>query len=124
MAIAWLIAGLPVSWYLVLVSALAALGAWAAQVADHSWETHDSGRIVIDEVVGYLVTVAPVARDRIGPLLVGFAVFRVLDVLKPPPARAVDRKMQSGLGVVLDDVVAGVYGAGLLWLAQRYHFFP
>jgi len=117
--LAFALAGLPLGAYLALVVLVALVGSWAASVADRSWGTHDTGRIVIDEVAGYLLTVALVDRRRAAPLLAGFVVFRLLDILKPPPIRWLDRRVPGGLGVMLDDLAAGLLGAALLLLAQR-----
>jgi phosphatidylglycerophosphatase A len=68
----------------------------------------DASAIVIDEVAGMLVTLAGLPLTPLN-LTAGFALFRVLDVIKPFPARQIDRNMAGGWGVVLDDVVAGVY---------------
>src|SRR3954464_6293959 len=92
---------LPIWQFLVVVLVITAIGIWAADRADRAWGTHDSGRIVIDEVAGYLVTVALVDRSRWVPLAVGFVVFRVLDILKPPPIRWLDQNMPGGFGVVI-----------------------
>ena len=114
--LAWLMADFGLPLYLAVTVGVTLLGIAAAHVADAAWETHDSQRIVIDEVAGYLVTMAFVSRHSWIALLAGFVVFRVLDVVKPPPARWVDQKMPGGPGVVLDDVVAGIYGALLMVL--------
>lgn len=108
------------SWAFVAITvAITAVGIWAADRADRSWGTHDSGRIVIDEVAGYFVTVAAVDRADWTTLLVGFVVFRALDIGKPPPVRAIDRRVGGGAGVVLDDVAAGVYGCAIMVIAER-----
>ena len=112
--LAWLLSGVPWWGFVSVVVAVTLVGIWAAGVADRSWGTHDSGRIVVDETAGYLATVAFVDRARWDILLVGFIVFRALDIWKPPPIRAVDEKLPGGAGVVLDDVVAGVMGAALM----------
>jgi len=113
--LAWALAGAGLPLYLAITAAVTGIGIWAAGVADESWGTHDSGRIVIDEVAGYLVTMALVDRHDWVTLIVGFVVFRILDQVKPPPVRAIDRKMPGGAGVVMDDVVAGVMGAAIMW---------
>jgi phosphatidylglycerophosphatase A len=109
--LAWLAAGLAGWQYALVVVAITAAGIWAAELSDRSWQTHDSGRIVIDEVAGYFVTVALIDRTSWSLLLVGFAVFRVLDIAKPPPIRWVDANVAGGAGVMLDDVAAGIVGA-------------
>jgi phosphatidylglycerophosphatase A len=79
----------------------------------------DSGRIVIDEVAGLLVTFVGVSFTWPAALL-GFVLFRLFDITKPWPASYFDRKVKNGAGVVLDDVAAGLFArAGLalaLWL--------
>lgn len=104
--------------FLAVTAAVTAIGIAAAQRADQSWGSHDSGRIVIDEVAGYLVTVALVDRSSALTLAVGFGVFRFFDIVKPPPVRWIDRTVSGGAGVVLDDVAAGVLGC-LVMLGLR-----
>ena len=118
------LAGIPVfylighwPWWLFLISwlALLFLSFWASDQAGKIYGVTDDGRIVIDELVGYLVTVAFLPWSWTIALL-GFFWFRLFDILKPPPASWFDRKMKNGVGVVLDDVVAGVYAAVALRL--------
>jgi phosphatidylglycerophosphatase A len=96
--------------------ALLALGVWAAERAERIYG-EDDGRIVIDEVLGQLLTLAPLLywgpASLVG-LVTGFVTFRVLDVWKPGPIRWAERRFSGGAGVVADDVVAGALGAGLM----------
>ena len=117
--LAYALAGLPVWQYALVVLAVIGVGIWAADRADRAWGTHDSGRIVIDEVAGYLATVALVDRSHWAPLAVGFVVFRALDITKPPPIRWLDENLPGGVGVVLDDVAAGVLGLGIMVALDR-----
>lgn len=112
--LAWALASVGLGVYLAITAAVIALGIWAADRADRAWGTHDSGRIVIDEVAGYLLTVAAVDRSHWAPLVVGFVVFRALDIIKPPPIRWLDENLPGGFGVVLDDVAAGALGLGIM----------
>lgn len=107
----WLASSLPWWQWLAITTALGLVGIWAARLADHSWGTHDSGRIVVDEVVGYFITMAVVDRADWRLLVIGFFVFRLLDIIKPPPVRWIDRHVGGGTGVILDDVVAGMQSA-------------
>ena len=75
---------------------------------------------MIDEVAGYLATMTLVDRGHWIPLLVGFVVFRVLDIVKPPPIRWLDRNVPGGFGVVLDDVAAGVLGMVIMLALDRF----
>lgn len=103
----WLLRGLPLPLYLVTLLGLFAIGVYAADRAGAYWQVADASPIVIDEVVGYLVTVALVPWSW-PAAIAAFLLFRVMDVVKPWPASAFDR-VKNGFGVVLDDVAAGVY---------------
>lgn len=106
----YLMARLPAGLYAALWCAILLLAFWAADGAGRIYGVVDDGRIVIDELVGYLVTVAFLPFSWSTALL-GFAFFRILDIVKVPPANWIDRHWKNGVGVVLDDVVAGLYGA-------------
>lgn len=103
---------------LLVAALLLAVGTWSADETERIYGKKDDGRIVIDEVVGQLVTLAPVAAlgprgglDGAAFLLGGFLVFRLFDIWKPGPARAAERNLPGGLGVMMDDVVAGLFSA-------------
>jgi len=122
------IAGLPVFFLLAGLSAplyglawliLFAVAVWASEQAGRIYGVADDGRIVIDELAGYLVTVAFLPFTWWNALL-GFFWFRVFDILKPPPVNWIDQKMKNGFGVVLDDVLAGVYAAIALRLTLSF----
>ncbi len=87
--------------------AVTLLGLWAAERAEGLFEAKDDGRIVIDEVAGMLVALAflPV---RVEVAVAAFFLFRLFDVWKPPPARQMER-LGGGRGVMLDDLIAGLY---------------
>jgi phosphatidylglycerophosphatase A len=94
--------------YLVGFAASVLFACWIAGRAETILQEHDSHAIVIDEIVGYLAAtlfMAPTWENT----LVAFLMFRVLDVIKPFPAGTIDRSMPGGAGVVLDDVVSGLY---------------
>lgn len=112
--IAWSLSGVPWWGFATIVVAVTLVGVWAAQVADRAWGSHDSGRVVVDEVAGYLATVAFVDRADLTVLAVGFVLFRALDIVKPPPIRWIDEQVPGGWGVILDDVAAGVIGAAIM----------
>lgn len=95
---------------ILLLSATAvALGPWA----ERRFGLKDPPAFVLDEMVGYLLTILAPTGPKAGRLLVGFVLFRVLDVVKPPPARRFER-LPSGWGMLLDDVASGLYGFALL----------
>lgn len=91
-----------------LIVTLFAAGVWAASVAEEALGRTDPGPVVIDEVVGILITLAWIPVTPLGALT-GFLIFRVLDVVKPWPSRQFEA-MHGGLGVMADDAMAAVYG--------------
>lgn len=125
LAIWWALPPIP-SWGLALViAAVSVLGVWLAGRAEAIYG-HDGKPIVIDEVAGVLLTVLGLGHGW--PLAVaGFFLFRVLDVVKPPPAYQL-QSLRGGWGVMADDWMAGLYGnlclrlLVLLWPALRAPF--
>lgn len=111
--------------YLLSTGALFFLACWISERAEVLLGQRDSPKIVIDEVIGYLITMAflPCTASSMAG---GFLFFRVLDIIKPPPANWINREMKGGWAVVLDDAVAGVYANVLLRLAAVFcpGFFP
>jgi len=95
--------------------ALVPVGVWAATRYAARTGTTDAGPVVIDEVVGQWLTLAPLVVVDWFLFLVGFILFRAFDVLKPWPIGWIDRNVKGGLGVMLDDVVAGFFAAAVLW---------
>ena len=93
---------------LAAIIILFAVGAWSATVAEHQLGDVDPAPVVIDEVVGMLMTLAFLPVSATGAF-VGFLVFRVLDVVKPWPSSRFER-LRGGLGVMADDGMAAVYG--------------
>jgi phosphatidylglycerophosphatase A len=109
----WLLPPLSPPVTILLILVLAALGIWLATRAEGIYG-HDGKPIVIDEVVGALITVAFLGHG-LRLAATGFLLFRVLDVVKPPPAYQLP-SLRGGWGVVMDDVMAGLYGNLLLRL--------
>ena len=103
----------PVWIYVALVILFIALACVVAGQAERLWGRKDCPRIVIDEWAGYLVTNIGVSLS-FGTVIAGFLLFRLFDIVKPFPARIIDRKTRGGVGVVMDDVAAGVYACVVL----------
>lgn len=114
----WL-ARLPLPFYLLTLAAFFFLSCWISGKAEIIFQEKDSGKIVIDEVVGYLVTMTAIPFDW-RYIVAGFFLFRLFDIVKPPPANWFDRKLKNGYGVVLDDVAAGVYAWLCLFALSRF----
>jgi len=116
--IVWLAQGLPLWAYLGMTALLCVAGVWSAGEANRIFGKADARYIVIDEIVGFLITM--IAIPVTGKWLIwGFVLFRLFDIVKPPPAKYFDRRVKTGLGVVMDDVIAGIYGNILLHLMMR-----
>jgi len=108
-------AGLPA--VVIAVALLFPAGVWAAGVCGKRYGAHDHGRIVVDEIVGQFIALATFPA-RPGWLLAGFLLFRLFDIWKPFPARRIDEQWRTPVGVMADDVVAGVYANLTLQVAR------
>jgi phosphatidylglycerophosphatase A len=84
------------------------IGTWAASEGERHFQLTDPGPVVIDEVLGMLVTLAFIPVNAAGAF-VGFVLFRIFDIIKPFPARNFER-LPGGLGIMADDFAAGVWG--------------
>lgn len=104
------------------IAVVFAAGTWAATVAEGHFGRKDPGPVVIDEVLGMLVTLAWLDVGLSGAIT-GFLMFRVFDIIKPYPAGKLE-DLPSGLGVMADDAMAGVYAhlalRGLMWAAPQW----
>lgn len=112
---AWVIVALGGTWALAVAAILATLvGTWAAEKYAAALGQDDPGRIVIDEVAGQWLALLPitVVSPAAGGLwwAAAFLAFRLFDITKPWPARRFE-KLHGGLGIMADDIVAGVYAA-------------
>jgi phosphatidylglycerophosphatase A len=116
--------GLPVCFFLsrlnflqsvicILIFTLFAIG--IASAAEKILKQKDPGQIVIDEIAGLMVTFAGLPFN-LKTAVAGFIIFRVFDILKPFPIRILDKRVGGGSGVVLDDILAGIYGNLILRL--------
>lgn len=104
------------------IVAVFAVGVWAASGTEAALGRKDPGIVVIDEVLGMLITLALLPVSIAG-VFAGFLIFRALDVIKPYPARRVE-DLHGGLGIMADDAVAGVYSylilRLLLWMVPAW----
>ena len=105
------------AWQLGLLAAIILIGVWASGVTAAALNREDPGPVVIDEVAGQLVTLF-LTGAGLTRAIIGFFVFRIFDIIKPWPARQLE-DLPGGVGIVADDVMAGVYGwvvvTGILW---------
>jgi len=108
--------------YEVTLVAFFFLSLWVSEKAEIFFGKKDDPRIVIDEMMGFLITMLWVPKTALF-IIIGFFLFRFFDIVKPPPIRLVERA-QGGFGVVLDDVVAGVYSNIILQIISYFTFSP
>jgi phosphatidylglycerophosphatase A len=105
--------------YLALTLVLFVGGAWICGRCEQNLQAEDHSGIVLDEIVGFFIAMTGAPAD-LANLAVGFALFRVFDILKPWPIGLVDRRIRGGLGIMLDDAIAGVYVCLALFFLGRY----
>lgn len=118
LAIVWYLRSFSVFFLLALSLALLVSGVWAAGKTCQILKKKDASQVVIDEIVGMMMTMIGLPLTPYW-LLAGFLIFRLFDIVKPSPARYFDEKVSGGWGVMMDDVIAGIYGNIVLHLMQR-----
>jgi phosphatidylglycerophosphatase A len=91
------------------------LSVWISENTEIFFRKKDDRRIVIDEMMGFLITMLWVPKTT-RFIVIGFFLFRLFDILKPFPIRRLEKRLKGGYGVVLDDVMAGVYANIILHL--------
>ena len=99
------------------------LSVWISENAEIFFGKKDDPRIVIDEMMGFLITMLWVPKTILF-VIIGFFLFRFFDILKPFPIRRVDKRLKGGFGVVLDDVAAGIYGNMILQIVSCFTLSP
>lgn len=108
--------------YLIVCAALFAYGCWVCGESAKRLGVHDHGGIVFDEIVGFLVSCTPLLMLGLSSwwLIAAFVLFRFFDIFKPWPIKVVDAKVHGGFGIMVDDLIAGLFAAGLLALASYF----
>jgi phosphatidylglycerophosphatase A len=110
--------GVSAAAYAAVLVVLIVVAIWSAGAAEEALGGHDHSRIVIDEVAGLVVAgiFLPATWLAVG---LAFVLFRLFDIVKPFPAGLIDGRVEGGLGVVGDDLVAGLYAGLATWLILR-----
>jgi phosphatidylglycerophosphatase A len=113
---------LPLAYYALATVVALALGVWACAWVVRKSGVADPGFAVWDEFVGLWIALAPLAGLAVASawICAGFILFRIFDIWKPWPVSWADRHVDGGLGVMLDDVIAGLYAAIVLVLLMRW----
>lgn len=109
-----LLMNLPLTGYLLAVLLISVAGIWICGESSLRLGVHDHGGIVWDEFAGFLLTMTA-APQGWAWIVLGFALFRLFDIWKPWPVRVADRQLHGGLGIMLDDILAGIYA----WLVLQ-----
>jgi phosphatidylglycerophosphatase A len=106
------------SWALLLLVLLFIAGCYVAGAAETELQKTDPGEVVIDELVGFLITMFgfPISLQT---LVLGVVSFRLLDIWKPWPVNAFEAKLKGGVGILMDDVAAGVIAHAVVWTGLR-----
>ena len=114
---------IPLPWILrlLLVLALLALSFYVSYQAEKIYKRKDDQRIVIDEIIGFQITMLPVEINVLS-ICAGFVLFRIFDIWKPFPVRNM-QGFPGGWGIVADDVAAGIYAGMVLWLLTYWRIF-
>jgi phosphatidylglycerophosphatase A len=113
----FVMSGLSIGWYIGITLLISIVGIAICDYTSRHLRVHDHPGIVFDEIAGYLLTMMAVPFG-IGWMLAGFAVFRFFDILKPWPISWLDKHVHGGLGIMLDDVLAGVMACLVLQLSM------
>ena len=109
---------LPLQAYLTVLAVIFVVGFFVSGSAEKILDRPDAGPIVIDEILGMFITLT-LAPAHPAAWILGFILFRIFDIFKPFPVSWFDRKIHGGIGIMMDDVVAGLYALAslqLLWL--------
>lgn len=122
LGLAWGLAHLGLPWHLVVIAVLFVVGVPVCTTVARLFGEHDPSRIVWDEVVGIQCTLA-LAPLHWGTFAAGFVLFRLFDIVKPFPIKRLER-LPQGLGIMADDVGAGLYGGLVLWLSAHFLGWP
>jgi phosphatidylglycerophosphatase A len=117
LVIFWFTRHWPLWWQAGLIVAISLVGTWAASIAAVHFGREDPGQVVVDEVAGQMLTLVATGTSLYG-IALGFFVFRALDIVKPWPANRFER-LPGGVGIMADDLMAGVYGNLALQIAAR-----
>ncbi len=114
----------PVIWVhnLILVMLSICFGVYFCHKTEKDMQVHDHESIVLDEFVGMWIALMSLPVNNLEWVVVSFIIFRLLDIEKPWPIHWLDRNMKGGLGIMIDDIVAGIVSATIIFLMGRYYY--
>jgi len=108
----------PAAWQIGLLAAISLIGTWGATGTARALGREDPGLVIVDEVAGQLLTLLLTGVGVVGAIA-GFFIFRILDIVKPWPARNFEA-LHGGVGIMADDLMAGLYGNILMWIGLQF----
>ncbi len=108
----------PAAWQIGLLAAISLIGTWGATGTARALGREDPGPVIVDEVAGQLLTLLLTGVGVVGAIA-GFFIFRILDIVKPWPARNFEA-LHGGVGIMADDLMAGLYGNILMWIGLQF----
>jgi phosphatidylglycerophosphatase A len=107
--------------YLLFVSIVSIAGVFICQYTSDALKVHDHPGIVIDEFAGYFITMIAIPFSWQW-MLIGFLLFRLFDILKPWPISWLDKKVHGGFGIMIDDVLAGVFALSIMHIVLYFNW--
>ncbi|AXF74878.1 phosphatidylglycerophosphatase A [Erwinia tracheiphila] len=111
---------LPQDLYSLVVMFGICIGVYLCHRTAKDMGVHDHGCIVWDEFIGMWITLMAIPVNSWQWVLAGFVIFRILDIWKPWPIRWFDRNVHGGMGIMIDDIIAGIISAGILYIAGHH----
>ncbi len=109
----YLMQTLSIDYFIAIAVVTSIIGVWICDVAAKRLNVHDHPGIVFDEIAGYFITMIAAPAGWFW-LLLGFVLFRVFDIIKPWPISWLDKKVKGGFGIMIDDIVAGLFALAVL----------
>lgn len=109
-----LISQLPLPVFLLIIFIGFLIGIYLCEFSSRALDVHDHGGIVWDEFIGFWITMIAVPAVNWQWLLAGFLLFRFFDIVKPWPVKLADKRVKGGFGIMIDDVLAGIYALGCI----------
>lgn len=106
--------------YLLITTLMFLIGIWLCGETTKKLGVHDHSGIVWDEIVGYLVTMIAAPQGWLW-IVTGFVLFRIFDILKPWPISIADKKVSGGFGIMIDDIIAGIFAFTALQLIVHFN---
>ena len=106
--------------YLLITTLMFLIGIWLCGETTKKLGVHDHSGIVWDEIVGYLVTMIAAPQGWLW-IVTGFVLFRIFDILKPWPISIADKRISGGFGIMIDDIIAGIFAFTSLQLILHFN---